>query len=351
MILSCSTAAAEAEPERALTYFIINSINYSEPAPIDQMIHDLEGAPVDSGDFAFTHNQVELGLEKGRWMFAYFHRYDYFLEFNSDTAALAYIDRNDLPVPTNSSFDVNLRANHIRSEGIALGYRESFIDDRVKTSLRLNYLTSNDFTDGSLQGSLSTTSEGYQGDLFLDYQYSEDSLLERPEEKVDGSGFSIDFLVSWLIDEKWFVSLEGKDVTSEIRWNDVTYTQARATTDVISFDEEGRIDSIPVLSGIESYRDHTQRLPAQYRLIVQYQYQESLYIIPRLFSYESNYFYQLELKKQWEKLSLSANFDATTQSLGFSLQHKYVDFSIISDSTDYEKAKALNVQLGLRIPF
>ena len=184
-----SSAVVAGEPERDSVYLTLSSISYSEPAPIDQMINNLEGAPVDNGDFAFTHNQIEVGFKKGNWLLAYFHRYDYFLEFNSDTAELAYLDRNDLSIPTSRNFDVYLRANHIRSKGFAVGYEDDFFSDSLNASIRLNYLTSDEFTDGYLAGTVTTLSDGYQGDLILDYQYSEDTLLERPEEDVEGERF------------------------------------------------------------------------------------------------------------------------------------------------------------------
>ena len=165
-----------------------------------------------------------------------------------------------------------------------------------------------------------------------------------------GKGFSIDIELNWDISERWFVSVKGKDVFSELQWDDVTYTRAQATTDVISFDEEGRIDSIPLLSGIEGYRDHTQELPAQYRLLANYQLQENLYIEPGLFSYGGNHFYQIALNRQWENLLLSARYDFTARALGFSLHHKHLNFTILSDDMDYEKARSLSVQFGLRIP-
>jgi len=54
------------------TYSEIESISYSEAMPIKQLVNDLKGPKIKDGDFAFTHNQFEIGHRWGAFELAVF---------------------------------------------------------------------------------------------------------------------------------------------------------------------------------------------------------------------------------------------------------------------------------------
>lgn len=332
------------------TYSFIDSHSYSEIAPIKQVIDGLEGDPIDSGSFAFTHNQFEVGQRWNGFELAAFWRYDYYLEFDKDTAQLVYLDKNDVAPEPGREYDVFLKANHLVSRGVGLGYSYDF-NPGLTGRVRLNYLTASEMLDGDLKGRVSTDTSTYAGDLQLDYGYSEDILLDREKESVRGKGYSVDVDLFWQVTDRLDVVLRGRDVYSRIRWKDLTYTRATATTDRISYDEDGNLQSIPGIQGVEGYRNHTQQLPERYWLAGHYALNDNWTASAEVFSYDAHLFPRVMLGRQWGALSVQASYDLEAQALGVGLTNRYVQFLLRADDADWEKAKALELLLNVSVHY
>lgn len=332
------------------TYSFIESQSYSEIAPIKQVVDGLEGSPIDSGTFAFTHNQFEVGQRWKGFELAAFWRYDYYLEFDKDTAQLVYLDKNGIAPEKGRKYDVYLKANHLVSRGIGLGYSYDFTPD-LAGRVRLNYLTASEMVDGDLQGHISTDANTYDGDLKLDYGYSEDILLDRREESVRGKGYSLDVDLFWQLTERLDMAFSGRDVYSRIRWKDLTYTRATATTDRISYDQDGNLQSIPGIQGVETYRNHTQRLPERYRLTGRYVLNDRWSTSAEVFSYDEHYFPRVTLSRHWNAFTLDASYDFEAEAFGVGLSSRYAQFLLRTDDTDWEKAKALELLLSVGVRY
>lgn len=346
-VLSSSYTLADSTFE---TYSFIDSHSYSEIAPIKQVVDGLEGDPIDSGSFAFTHNQFEVGQRWKGFELAAFWRYDYYLEFDRDTAQLVYLDKNDVAPESGRKYDVYLKANHLISRGIGLGYSYDFTPD-LTGRFRLNYLTASEMLDGELKGNVSTDTNTYAGDLRLDYGYSEDILLDRNKESVRGKGYSIDVDLFWQLTDRLDVVFSGRDVYSRIRWKDLTYTQATATTDRISYDENGNLQSIPGIQGREGYRNHTQQLPERYWLTGYYALNDRWTAGAEVFSYDEHLFPRVMLSRQWGALDLQVSYDLEAQAVGVGLANRYIQFLLRADDTDWEKAKALELLLNVSFQY
>ena len=191
--------------EQHQTYSELDSNSYSEAMPIKQLVNDLKGPKITDGDFAYTHNQFEIGHRWGAFELALFWRYDYFMTFSPDTAWLFYLDNNpdsNNKVTDNQAnlelkdYNVRLNANHIESKGAAIGY-SFYLLPELAVKARLNYFNSGSMTNGSLTGNITTSSDDYTGTLYLDYAYKRDSLLNRKEESILGQGLGVDIDVFW----------------------------------------------------------------------------------------------------------------------------------------------------------
>lgn len=336
---------AEAE-----VYFSLSSHSYSKAAPVKQFFNALEGPPMQSGEYAFTHNQVEVGGKWRNFGMSTFRRYDYFLQFNDDTAYLAYVDKNDLPVETGRTYDIYLQANHILSSGVSFSYQLD-IAPEWQADVRLNYLQAKDMTDGILQGQIKAGSNSYAGDLTLDYGYSEDHLLERDIEDIQGRGYSLDVDIEWQAADNLLVKLEGRDIFSRIYWKDLTYTTASATTDTISYDSNGALDSVPGISGIESYRNQTQRLPARYRLSTIYQITNHIKVAPGVFAYDKYLFPRLGLIWEQADWVIQGRYDFGSEAFGLQIGNNWFHLALEMDDTDWEDAHTLGLSFGLNIAF
>jgi len=279
-----------------------------------------------------------------------FWRYDYYLEFDNDTAQLIYLDKNDIPVVPGKTYNVDLKANHLISRGIGLGYTYQFTPE-LAGRFRLNYLTASEMMDGDLKGHISTDATTYSGDLKLDYGYSEDILLDRAEESVRGKGYSLDLDLFWQLTDRLNLAFHGRDVYSRIRWKDLTYTTATATTDRISYGDDGTLQSIPGVDGAEGYRNHTQRLPERYHLKANYSLNSRWSTDAEVFAYDEHYFPRVALNRHWGDMKLQASYDFEAEAFGIGLRNRYVQFLLRADDTDWEKAKALELLLSLGIRY
>lgn len=68
------------------------------------------------------------------------------------------------------------------------------------------------------------------------------------------------------------MSLIGRDALSFIRFKDLSFTRAEGNSDNISYDQNGSINAKPTISGIEDYRNQSQRLPARYLMQTRHQF-------------------------------------------------------------------------------
>ena len=335
------------------TYSELESSSYSEAMPIKQLVNDLKGSKIKDGDFAYTHNQFEIGHRWGAFELALFWRYDYFLAFSPDTAWLFYLDKNvdsnnniaQQPVLELKDYNVRLNANHLESKGAAIGYSFYLLPElAVKT--RLNYFNSKNMTNGSLTGNITTSSDDYTGTLYLDYAYKHDSLLNRKEESIFGQGLGVDIDVFWQLTDTVSLSVQGRDVFSYIEWRDVTYTTATAITDRVSYNENGTIHVIPNISGINDYRKQIQRLPNRYLLDLNY-HLENWQLALQWYRYDNFNFPRLMLGSREKEIDWHLGYDLKTSAVEFGLEHSDIRFKVKSERLDWSKAHDFSLSLSV----
>lgn len=350
---SGSALAAEAgKSENGWSLFTrLDSFSYSDSAPIDQVVHNFEGDPIDSGEVAFTHNIVEIGGSYNNFELSVFQRYDYHLDFSSDTALLVYQDKNDLPVSANRTYNLDLDANHIRARGLKLGYRWD-LSPQLYIKLAASYLQADALLDGDLKGLITTSDTSYSGELQLDYNYSEDQLFDQIVEEPDGKGYALDVYAHWQVSEQFTLDVALEDLTSRITWDDAPFTRAQVTSNTVSYDSDGFLDVSPALTFTQAYRDDHQRLPMRA-------------LVSGIFSNSTHYAtvvrwrrvgetdfpslgvrYLLSSKGYWQ-----INYDFEAKSVGLGYRYGAFQFSLAADKTDWEEARALGLSLQYRLRF
>jgi len=326
-------------------YFQAESDAYSEIAPIKQLLDDLNGPRFSRGDLAFTHNKFEVGERDGNWEVSAFYRYDYFLEFSNDTAEVAYADKNDKELDKQRNYHLYIEPNHLRAKGLGLGYYFS-LPGKAKLKLRANYLRAEELTDGMLSGQLRTLEDKVEADLVLDYNYSRDALLKREEENVRGNGLSLDLDLSWPFAERWTLDVRARDLVSEISWRDVTYTRATAISDTVSYDDQGFIDVKPTVSGIESYRDHSQTLPRRIAAMLSHQWRGSVQLTAGLRSVDKYLFPQLHASWVSSGTHWQLGVDIEQQALMLGVNYQGLKLDLKSDAIKPSDAKAFGLSLS-----
>lgn len=328
----------------------IESHTYNDIAPIVQVIDSLEGKPVDEGENIFSFHQAELGVQYKSIGLIFFSRYDYWFDLTPDTTDIIYRDQNRLPLKPDHRYDIDLNMYESFAQGIALSYQGEW-KQHLQFKGRLNYFKLDRVTDGYLSGELYRSgANGIKGSLNLDYVYTKDVLLDRVPEPNSGSGFSIDLGFNWQVNEHWGVMLQAYDLYSAIQWHQLTYTEAKADSNTLRFDDEGRLDTVAVLSGREWYRDYTQRLPKRFEAQVAYQISKPFAVAVNGFRYADDNLVSLLLSYDLNHVSLATEYYPRTHAIGLHAEHTYFTFHISSDDSDWQQARHLRFGLNVILP-
>lgn len=338
----------------------LSTFSHSEITSIDQLINELEGPPIEEGNTIITANSLEFGLAyvyqtrykiSGNIVF----RYDYYLDFTPDTAQLFYADKNEVPLDRRRDYDIDMKANHASGSGVKIGY-EYFWDENFSTKVNVSFLRMNSLVDGRLWGTLSSetgeSDSSVEGNLRLDYAYTEDRLLDREETGGTGNGYSIDLGIYWQPFSFLTLDVFLKDIESNILWEQQFTTDGRANSDNISFDDNGFIDTRPVLSWWEREEDHNQRLPYQATLNVGYQFWRSHFVDYEYFSYEGVPFNRLGYRYQVRDVhnfAVGYDFDAEAKYLRISSGDFF--FRLLGDTLNTEEAHTFSIDFSYHYRF
>lgn len=327
------------------------SFSYSEPVSIKTVLNKLQG-DFSSGQEAFTHNEIELGIRRGNWSFSWLARYDYYLSFHSDTAELFYLDENKLPVQLNRRYQLDIKGNRLNAQGLRLAYAFE-PTNTLQTEIAVTYLRASQLLDGEMSGAITTDNSGnYSGQARVDYVYDQDLLLERPVDSAVGDGISIDLRLRWQINQRLAAGITSKDLFNVIHWKNAPYSAVQVTSSVVTFDANGFIDTQPVLSGVEGFRNHSQHLPVRTTSWATWQWNQHIDAGAELFSVADLHFPRIRMQHNLaDDQYLNAFWDFKAKALGLSYHHHGFQLSFISDETNLSDAHTLGFSLSWIAPF
>ncbi|UVW35722.1 hypothetical protein NYF23_03690 [SAR92 clade bacterium H455] len=308
-------------------------------------LHDLSGKFI-RGDTAFTQNKLELGLQKGDWEFALLERYDYYLKFNPDTAELIQRDKNNLPLDRERKYELDISANHLHARGIKAAY---YFRPAESFTLKLsgNLLYGSALLEGNIKGLLSThNDDSFLLQATIDYDYSDDVLLNRQVDDPSGIGVSFDVAFDWELSEKMVLNARFDDLVNRIFWRNAPYTLADGTSATTHFDENGLLVVHPSLSGVEAERKHLQRLPVHTTLTGYYKMGPGVSLIvsaKRLMAATLPAIgYQLKLK---DKSFFSLQYGLKNQALGLTYERENLSINLVSNALSFKDANTIGLSL------
>lgn len=333
-----------------------HSMSFSEIAPIKQLVENLEGPMIDSGEIAFSTNQITYGQWfnirplKAEIALAFFNRVDYALNFTPDTAYIIYADENNIPLDANRSKNVFLHANHIEGHGVSFIYNGKQIEN-FEYSFGFSYLYASKMIYGKLQGDITTLDADTQGDLLLDYHYSEDVFFDRKSESMSSQGYTVDLSAVWNPTYRFEVAFFAKDLVSKIPWSNQQQTIATATSDRLQQTSQGDASVRAALSWQETNSLVTQKLPKQFTLNGRYALSRFDSIVTNQFVYDGYDFHRIGYRRKfWSDSHFSTYYDIGTEAVSVEVKLPYIAFGLISDSLDLDKAKVFGFQLDLAAP-
>lgn len=258
-LLTLITANADAQ-EGLHPFLRVESRNYSEPVSVREAFDLLEADDFEGGENAFTHNEIEAGVQWRDLSISAVYRQDWFLRFSEDLAELVFRQVNDRPIPEDRLFDLEVGADHIEGSGVRVAWQWDPTEQLTITP-RVTLLRTLRTIEGSGVGSVRVLDGRYTGSAEIDHRYTEDELLGRNVRGEDGWGATLDLSVEYRPTDELFLSVALEDALSRIEWDDLPRTRARVESGSARLDADGNLIVQPLLSGIETFDDHAQELP------------------------------------------------------------------------------------------
>ncbi len=263
---------------------------YSAPVSVDKFANDFD-APLESGDTAFTHDQIEVGVQWNEWRVSYVQRFDYVTSFTEDTALYHHSEKNNIPLATDREYDLLLDVERLKATGIKLGYTWDFRDDLSFDIAVAYYNELSDLQSGkaALNGDLEPITDQLIADaeaildgvsagnrdlspllalvedvnarLLIDYYYDDPKFQEPFYSKpvitgpanpvisgVDfsepgGTGYSLDLGVNWQVTDQLNLDLKLFDVVNKFSWENApssvaTFNLKAALVDAIGVSQD-----------------------------------------------------------------------------------------------------------------
>ncbi|HEY6527563.1 MAG TPA: hypothetical protein VIZ65_02630 [Cellvibrionaceae bacterium] len=338
--------------EKLRLFTSAHSITYAENISIDAWMDDLHTTDTSPGEYAFTRNFSELGFAYGQMSFAGFVRQDYYLHFSQDTFDLVYQDKNDIPFDANRRYEILLDVSHVQIHGAKVGYDFSPLKS-LQTRIEANFFDAEEVLFGTLDGYLGTNAGKIKGDLSLDYNYTEDVVLDRPlTPPASGRGQSVDVELWWQPIEKLNTHFLAEDLYSQIKWSQTPFTQATITTVRTVTDSSGAVRRAPTISGREYFRQVKQRIPRHFQADIGYQIIEPLRIEVVQERYDELAFNRFMAHyRVWPKFELGLGYDEKARAPRLEVASPYLSLMASADSTDGKKAKFVTFSAAVRIAF
>ncbi len=260
------------------------SFSYSAANPVTAYFKLLVGPPPDDGNHAFTRNTFEVGFGMDNFEVSFIHRNDQTIEFSDGAREFAYRNKNNLSIPYDEYYDVDVWGNQYQASGVKLAYTWALTETLkmraagsalVGTEIVSGYLGKNPEGEG---GSVAYTLRevGGQvrrvldGNLHTDLYYTDDPFFMREVDEPTANGFSFDLGFEWRIRLDLTLSLQVDDLYGQLDWRDVPHTVADASGDMFEFDDDGALIATPSFDGVEDWGDYVQKLSRHERLFLDY---------------------------------------------------------------------------------
>lgn len=296
--------------------------------------------------------KADTGLISHGWRIAGFYRGELFAETNKDTIEILRMINLEQELPVGREFKIDLKGEGFSAYGIETSKAINL--DRFVTGLAVGftarYMTGEKIQEGTIKGDATATGpESYDFDLSLDYIYDENLIYKRRDAVPGtGDGYSFDIGARYDFSKKLRGEVLVRDLLGRIYWRDVPYTTADATSDVTSFDEDGYQVYRPTISGYESYKDFTQKIPLKTDLVLIYK--DGPYTVrPTVNFIEDRPLYWIDLGyRVTEKSSVNAGYNTNYRAFSIGASYKNALLSFYSSDIDLNRTNAIGLTLSLR---
>ncbi|MEN9503127.1 MAG: hypothetical protein RI964_2412 [Pseudomonadota bacterium] len=294
---------------------------------------------------------TEMGVKKGDVSIGALYRKEYQMIPNADAADYFYATEKSHQLTPNRTYHLQLERNVFEAKGLHVT-KQFQPKDNLNVTIGGSVLQGFGLQKGTLSGTAVTSKKGktHSYNVKLDYQYSDDDLLDRPDvQSPDGMGYAMDVNLNWQPTQQITVNANAQDLLGAIHWSDVPYTTGQLTSDVKSVDADGFVTYNPHLSGREGYKS-SMRQTLKPKLAIQSDYR--LDQRGRAVTLATQHLPEADLWGIGGKLPvkngvLQATVWPENKMLNVGFTNKRVDVSVGTDGLKLADMHALWVSVGL----
>ena len=335
-------------PAGADTYFEMDTFFSSEPIALDAISNKWQSDYHPNGEKQTASVWLESGLKKNGWSLGLLYREEHHLTFSSNTADLYYTISNDQELTPNQDYKIDLDAYRFRGIG-ARAAKNVYQNNALQLSLGGSFFYATNLLEGTVTGSASADNEEtYSYEFAGDYVYDEDPVFDRPNvDSPTGVGLALDVGMLWQANSQTQVALKVKDLAGAIHWSDAPYTEAQASSDTNTINDDGLSSVNPILTGVEGYRSsYTQNLKTSANLSVNYQLKNSPYSANTKLKYINDLtLYAVGGSKQTQTGKLSFHYWPQLHTLEGGFQGKKLGLSLAIDNLDFSETQTVWLNL------
>ncbi|AWB68605.1 hypothetical protein C2869_20355 [Saccharobesus litoralis] len=277
LLIGCLSSAVNAKNIIGVSF---DSDSYSSILPIKNMVReDWNKVPSKDADLAFSANSFFAFWQYHNWRLSVGQRIDYWLDTNTDTAIVYYLDKNNLALNYADSYELDLSLNQQRSHGLLVGYQWQ-VTEFLTTFLELGYWQVNELRDSRLSGQVSANAQNQiLGQANFVEHYTDSNFLKRPylnDWHTEGNGFSVNLNFDWQVNRDWRIFLETRDLWSRFTIDSLALSEGEINTENNFVSNQGFRSFRPIYKGKETNKDYHFALPRKSRVQSQYQFYDYL---------------------------------------------------------------------------
>jgi hypothetical protein len=277
----------------------------------------------------------------------YLYRYDVFIKTQKDFTDLYYLAKNKKPFLKGNHYNLDLHIEGVKESGIMIAKRVMLYHDnsrQLSLGVGVSLLLGHDMQEGDIWGGADTPSQKvYEITAQSSYHYTTNYLYYLDVNQATGLGFGSDISLTYHDSEYDFdAAILINDLFSKIYWDGLPYSYVNIETKNKSYDADGYVKYAPSISGVEQYRDYTQRLETKIALSFEKGVYETMRVGAGVSFAYGEYFPYLRLRQKLSKEQYVAlSYENRFGSFGVDYHDKYFYLGVSLDALSTALAAGL----------
>jgi len=258
-------------------YTVTSKLEYliaSDPISLDGMFHDWHGVyhPKSGENIALQDMRIDIGTQiNPSFYVGYFYRYNVGIKTGKDFTDFFYRVKNHIDLDPNRVYRLDLDIEGVEQSGIAISHTHFLINNthtRLQIGGAISLGVGHDMQEGSIHGKAKIIdNKTYYAVGDISSYYTHNYLYDLDVDQASAYGFGSDIAISYYNKtDTWGIDFLMNDLYSRLYWKDLPYSKVEIETENHSYDEDGYVHYSPSISGLELYRNFTQKISPRYRL-------------------------------------------------------------------------------------